>query len=155
MIHDIQDFTDPITFSHTGFVYNTWKRSLETTLDASIGIQRPWPNKTGRVLFRALAEVDLKQIEHLQKALAAEGSKSNVHKVEFDTLLRAYKEETFFSLFKGEALIYDSIQQSLKMRMRSVKQTTGEEDDPRAASVRSLEHVMDRPLPVYTEKKEN
>ena len=56
---------------------------------------------------------------------------------------------------KGESLIYDSIHQSLKMRMRSVKQTSGEEDDPRAASVRSLEHVMDRPLPVYIEKKDN
>jgi len=60
MIHDMDMFTDPITFSHTGFVYNTYQRALETSLDASIGIQRPWPNKTGRVVFRALSEIDLR-----------------------------------------------------------------------------------------------
>ena len=59
MIHDTESFDDPIIFSHTGFVYNTSQRSLETNLEGSMGIQRPWPKSSGRVLFRSLAEVDL------------------------------------------------------------------------------------------------
>ena len=60
MINDVQLFDDPICFSHTGFVYNTQRRALETSLDASIGVHRPWSNKSGRSLHRALSEVDLR-----------------------------------------------------------------------------------------------
>ena len=59
MIHELDAFKDPITFSHTGFVYNTCMRAFESNLHASLGVQRPWPDRTGRAVFRALAEIDL------------------------------------------------------------------------------------------------
>ena len=38
MIHELEAFKDPITFSHTGFVYNTYQRAFDSNLHASLGV---------------------------------------------------------------------------------------------------------------------
>ena len=35
------DYDTPITFSHTGFLFNTAKKTFDTNLSASIGVERP------------------------------------------------------------------------------------------------------------------
>ena len=71
MIHELDAFKDPITFSQTGFVYNTYQRAFDSNLHASLGVQRPWPDRTGRAVFRALAEIDLQQILLAKRVLSS------------------------------------------------------------------------------------
>ena len=145
MINKVDDFHDPILFSHTGFVYNTSQRALATNEIFSFGIRRPWLQRTASSLFRAVSEVDIKQIKLIHKSMQSKSAaKDKLNKIEFCTLLRIYGEENFFSLFSEQSIVYENI---LERRMQGMVNEIDEQTLNQ--KYRFLQYVLERPTPVH------
>ena len=150
MIDKLDTFKDPIIFSHTGFNYATSKYTLEISEKQTFGIQRPWKRKTAGALYRAVSGIDLKQIKKVntvQKESTNRSSHEKLNKIEFFTLLRIYRNETFFTLFTENETVYENI---LKRRIYEMQNDTNSnkyQDD-----FRRLSFVLARPTPVHLKK---
>ena len=63
MLHNLNQFTSPFDFYHTGFDRRIAQHSFEMNNAGSLAVQRPCPSGSGSIAFRAFSELDLKQIE--------------------------------------------------------------------------------------------
>jgi len=65
-MQDINEFTNPLFFASSGFVYMSKYHTMETNKDQSLGFKRPFNSKKSRGLYRAFAEIDFQQLIKLQ-----------------------------------------------------------------------------------------
>ena len=59
-LRDINSFQNPVLFSNTGFTLFTFNKTFETSLEHTIGLERPCPKENSKGLYRPFSEMDLK-----------------------------------------------------------------------------------------------
>ena len=155
MKRNLNQFSNPIDFSHSGFVQKSDKLRCETSFDFSLAVKRQSQQGPPHIAFKAFAECDFRQIDEINKIIKEKQSslqKNDIQSIEPQTLTKIYRNETFFSLFFEQEPVYNTIQRSLKNGTYSQIITDAAEYQ---VFLRTLGFILDRPTPVKIQRQNN
>lgn len=76
MLDQISQFDNPVSFSHTGFSYNTPQLCYQSNLSSSLGIVRSTDRHRNSMLHRAFSEIDMRQVEQIAELVINKDSLS-------------------------------------------------------------------------------
>lgn len=166
LLSEFRKFQNQISFGNTGFTIKTSQIGLHSNLDSSLCLLRPNMGNVelaNKLLIRACSEIDLQQIDSVNATInKIVYSKNDVDDIEFETLLKLYGGETFFSLFAEETPVFDfvlTLIQGIKQEIlneapvkANLAKTLPKEPMSKGVlakiKLKYLLFVLDRPVPV-------
>ena len=158
VLSDVDQFKHPMYFSFTGFRYDTKYQTWQVNSDSTLGFKRPFFDSNSAGLYRPFCEVDLFQLIKLKdQVIQANKEKfslkrADIGDIELLAVCSVYGDESFFSLFAEQGVIYEVFFDQIK-RMQDAR--GGEKvllsPDELELFKRRLSYVLTRPTPVQSQ----
>lgn len=121
---------------------------MQFNTDQSLGFKRPLLVSQSRGLYRAFAEIDFRQLVSLKNTILNAKktlTKADIGDIEPNTVNCVYKDETFWSIFAEQGIIYEVFLDQIRNQERKQMISSDEFD----LLLRRMKYVITRPSPVF------